>query len=690
MIINDKQKRIIYLLILALGGGLLNCTYDLSQKPQVPVWSILVTLPLVDDSWLLEEMVEDDSSFSFTPEGLMCYTYQESFDPVIFGDKLKLYPIEESISITLDSVSITPPEMPVKKIVLKDLNYPFPEHFNSYIDVEPFNITQTQQALDVPDNFKEINIKSAKLLLDVINGLPIPLGSETDTMKVILLDLKNKKQIGLFKFPGLLQPGDSTTYQIELHDILISNELAFGIQAESPGSEHSVLLDPNAFLEVRPVITDLVVHHAVAQIPDQDIEQTGQIDMENQSHIVAASIQSGQLVCKVTNTTPLGIHGKVSLSQLHVNGQPFVIDVSLGANEVDKLLTWDLADFQILELNGQLNYSIKGELTGSTGALVRIESTQGMSMDIALEELVLNYVKGNIEPTLIELDPIEISLNGDDLGMEFEGDVVFESIDLAINVANSSDIPFLLNAQLSVYDKDNSFVSSYRMPESLISPPQSTIHLTKENGFLDYFNQLFSQCGGLPSRIEMVGQAMLNPYSIEGEIDASDSLSGQITLNLPMSIAAMDLSLTDSTALDINADLREKTDLLSAVQLFAEVRNELPIAIHFYAIIIDSLTHTPLIRLPQTGMITVNAAPAPVNGGAESKPSTLSCIELALSKSEIANFMKGNKVITFLTVADNAQTSPLYRYCEVAVRCWAEIESTVDMDVISGNVKEGN
>ena len=548
------------------------------ESPQVPELDFTISISVADDITTIQEVAEDRSEFlEITDDGRMALRFSTEFDEKTgkaeVGDRLQVTPQSADFGTQLGLITIPGQDIPDITIPMSSLvpglitGIVIPEvPAVAFADPEPV-------PLDI-EGVTLLVIEEGGLDVTLQNGLPLPLASivlslrdEASNTVVSTLDL------------GSIPAGETRSGSFELDGKSMSGSLSVAV-AGGTAAASNVTVSADAQLVITASLRDLTVSEATALIPEQQFEDSQELDFpDNRILIDTAVISEGGLTLRVTNEIPVIMALVLSLPDLkRPDGSANVFPISgLAFGETQEVMfdlnnnTFSPEDPQKL----RLTYSAS---TVPSGTEVTIRSNSEIRVEAIPEKLAFSLVEGRLNELSVPIPPVEqtvefpegldnIALAATKLTVYLRSAVGFQSaIDLVIDGTNSQGITksIIIQEVFPRGDPDS--------PVSIVISPDS-------EDLTDFLNNLPSQITVTPT--VKIGDGLGTESIAPAHFVQIDSVVFQaparfrIKENTQIQPAPVRQTFTDSTA---RARIRGN-NALREVTVFTKITNGIPLGL---------------------------------------------------------------------------------------------------------------
>lgn len=557
------------LFILLVTILLFGCKHELER----PTWDVEMIVPLVHTKMTINNLLSDTNVNIFeNTDGFINLVYEESLIDMDLDTLIKIDAIADEQIHTLDSASFddvviadtatigeTISEIPLGTIL-------FPDGNTSNIPALPSIASEDTVNIDASEYFETMTLYQGILIISLNNGYP----TDISNVSLTLINATNQNIVATFSFP-LIPSGSIVSDSVSIAgQTLDENLFAILNNMDINASNGPVLIDYSDAIITTITISDIGITEATAIFPEQQLTETLKehtFDL-NGAQITEIGIKEGTVTINVLSTLP---NGKMiyNIPSLTKNGVPFTSgDMIVPQATNTNLTTFDF-DFEgyVLDLTGQegrlLGDTINTIYTESytfidyTGTLEHINHTDSFYSFVEFD-LKTEYAKGYLGKDTIEIEPAENSLNmfNNMNASNFE----VEEVDLKIKIDNyiGADLQIDLIELKGKNDNTNNEVTLFN--NEIIDINRATLSnnalpINKTTSELIIPAEEFISI--LPNRMVSAANIYLNP---NGESNTQDFLypeypvEATISLDIPLSFIAENLSFMDTTEVDLPND----------------------------------------------------------------------------------------------------------------------------------------
>ena len=575
-----KKKSLLVLLV----AFILSCQHEIER----PNWGIDLIIPIAHTKMNINNIISDSSiSVNEDASGFISLVLQEEFLNVNFDTLIKIDAIADEQTHTLDSASF-------EDVVISDtatigetineipgLSFLLPDGTTATIPDIP-NIAQNDTInIDASEYFETMTLYKGNLIVDIKNNFP------TDISNILLklVNASNQTTIADFSFP-LIQSGSNAIDSVFIGGQTIDeNIFAILINMDINASNGTVLIDYSDAIITTINISDIGITEATAIFPEQQLTEKlkeHSFDL-GEAQITEIGIKEGKVKINVLSTLP---NGKMvyNIPSLTKNGIPFTSGDMIVPEATDNEITTFSFDFKgyVLDLTGK-----EGRLGGDTVNTIYTEAYTFIDYTGTVEEinqsdsfysfiefdLTTEYAKGYIGQDTINFGP-EI-INTDIFNVIESGDIDLKEASMNININNyiGADAIMRIN-NLSAIKGDTEISamidgSSYDIQRASLTSNNSIIPTnTQINIDADEIIEI------LPNKINTSATFYVNPNGSSSQQDfiyPSQSINGQINLEIPLNLIANNLAIIDTTNMTLPNDEEFEID-----KIFLTINNGFP------------------------------------------------------------------------------------------------------------------
>ena len=668
-----KKKSLLVLLI----AFIFSCQHEIER----PNWDVDLIIPIAHTKMNIDNIISDSSiSVSEDASGFISLVLQEEFLNVNFDTLIKIDAIADEQTHTLDSASF-------EDVVISDtatigetineipgLSFLLPDGTTATIPYIP-NIAQNDTInIDASEYFETMTLYKGNLIVDIKNNFP------TDISNILLklVNASNQTTIADFSFP-LIQSGSNAIDSVFIGGQTIDeNIFAILINMDINASNGSVLIDYSDAIITTINISDIGITEATAIFPEQQLTEKlkeHSFDL-GEAQITEIGIKEGTVKINVLSTLP---NGKMvyNIPSLTKNGIPFTSGDMIVPEATDNELTTFSFDFKgyVLDLTGQEDrlggdtvntiYTEAYTFIDYTGTVEEINQSDSFYSFIEFD-LTTEYAKGYIGQDTINFGP-EI-INTDIFNVIESGDIDLKEASMNININNyiGADAIMRIN-NLSAIKGDTEISamidgSSYDIQRASLTSNNSIIPTnTQINIDADEIIEI------LPNKINTSATFYVNPNGSSSQQDfiyPSQSINGQINLEIPLNLIANNLAIIDTTNMTLPNEEEFEID-----KIFLTINNGFPFDAEIKLILLDENNLIIDTLLQNTSIVSAITDDNNI------------VIENSINSLEIdyTNFESVNKIVTHsnFSTASNNEYIKLYSNYNLEVTLSAKINKKV-------------
>jgi hypothetical protein len=640
--------------------------FEKPSEPVLPTWDVDLTVPILDKTFTLGELVEKDTTYLKVGAGnQIYYSTSEKLDATKIGDNLKISDISTSASTKLGNFEIKNPGTISASIKAYDIFPSLSSNLPPGNYIVPSNapgqtVTTNFTAFD---NFQQVTFDSGIIKVTVNNGLPVPLQFPNGLAIYNSNDLTTPI-LTLFENTTINANSELTT-TVDLAGKTLPANLSLKVTVLSPGSGgQQVYLDVNQmFVTVSASLENLSIASASAKIPSQTepvvISDSFVLEPnEPQPDLInEVNFKSGSMKIKVVNGIDLGLNGSITLYNFvrKSDNTPLQIPLNIGRkNSASNTLTFNLnlADYKLVgNLTNTVDYKVEVRTEDTGNEYRTVSKNDGLSAEITLQNIVIESISGKAKPREISFEEQKIDLAGlKDYREKFKGSIKFDDIQVEINLVKTAQFTFDLNLKIKGVNTRTGKVDSIEIPlaQRRFSGSTHRIVLNKSNSnIVNFINSFASQ--ELPEYLIVSGSVFLNPNYEVGRVSSSDSVYGSVSVSFPASVGISNAVFEDTSEVnELSDESKKEIDKTNYGKLFVEIENGLGVDVRFRAKILG-VTMDSLLSIPKDNDFMINPAPIGSDGFSSGTTRYINVIEL--NRNEIQKFKDMKFVRSFISIA---------------------------------------
>ena len=555
------MKKWIFIVIVVL---LMFLGCSLPQNPGLPTWDTKLSFYVLNDSYDLLELAEEDSSIVLTENAVgdtVLGIYQENLNEQEI-DIGQTEPVFESDTAEIGDIAISDVDPIQGGITFGEFasaaNLDIPGQGVEVPEIVSFSFEDISIELEPVNEIQWVEIMSGGFDLEIINNMIIGLGNY-QVGEYLTLSLVHENDGGVWENviddiileDRNLAPGENYTTSIDLEGIVLYRDMQLLISGGSRGTDgNSVVIVLEDQLETNISFwDDLKASAAEALIAEQTIEDTVGIELDEDYHIYEATLADNpdyQLSIHVENGIDVALHLHVDIPALFLDSEEnyqadYEIPRSSEGGMFDEIL--ELGGARLgdgTELLSDIEIFIVANIDSTDVDDYRqINASDSYLVEAELSELEFEYVRGIIEPQEQESITDEITLDVDYPEVQEGGQFIFvgdSEIRIDLSTGNSQ-IPGDLVIDVRAFNTENEMVQlinieSGEIPQ--IEIPASTSFSIEFNSDVYNINELLSL---LPVLIEFEVQVTAGDGVSELIYHQGDLLTSNIILESTLSLA---------------------------------------------------------------------------------------------------------------------------------------------------------
>ncbi|MBN2681260.1 MAG: hypothetical protein JXR58_02020 [Bacteroidales bacterium] len=607
-----------------------------------PNWDVGILAPLAYGSLTLDDIV-DDSLVSVGANNLVFLSYGSDMYSMKLDSMFVIPDTSIEFTVNLENLDIGEYDFTYRTslgdIALYDLeeNGPGSNLYTTIMNAHNFGIPATidpvdQQvfndiAIDASEYFESVEIESGYMDIIMNNQMPMAITNLT-------FELRNADD-GTVVFQDvfdIIPPNSELTRTSSLEGITLEGNLVGVITLESPGTPGDVIIDTAMSLTASIVIRDLVILSATAVFPNQDLIDMGEqavIDPGNGVQLSEVLVREGKINIDIYNTIQQPMHFNLKLFSALLGGIPLEITGDVPAGTVSGAghfsVEKDVSDYYINfrgvgsleaamgDLNGNgiidsdtinsLYYEITGGID-STGNMITLTQDDSLYLNLSFSNIIPEYGKGFLGyhiaeesgiidfEVLNEIDGAELSLENVLLSLQIKNQIGVEG---AVFINELTSINSRTGASVSLSGPIMSEPLYISKPTDPLSPYTDVIPANSSWLLSNSNSNIQELISNLPDKLSYNLRVETN-YNIAQPIPGSgtdfvyygDEISASISLEVPLSLKASNLTLSDTVAIDLSS--AEIEDVLGG-NLILITDNYFPFQAELQMFIMDTLNN---------------------------------------------------------------------------------------------------
>lgn len=627
------------------------------QKPLSPVapnWDVQFSVPLVDTTRTVMEIVEKDTSlWQRNPvTNLIYYNFREFIGTDTVGDRMKMFPDNMRFKVTIGALRISDFQSQQNIQVLPDTTYP---------GIPPMTVSAPRVQTGSGGAFQSLTFETGTAQLTITNNLPI----EISFPNPILVTDGTGETVASFLIPGSIAPnGGSASDSSDLAGRSVDSTIRVSsaptldsITISTPGSPTPVTIDSTNRLRVEVRFTNITVSSARANIPPQRVfsRDSARFVADDSTLVDSAFFKSGTFSIEMKNWLDLTVTARLRLPNLQYISDSRVFDSSVVLQPQDSILIpINIAQFKAASLTGSPTnlfwYTAQlDSVHGSPGTVSRYDSMTAVV--IPGTELIVKSARIVIEPIPLNVDTT-YKLRLGSLPTNFSLDSLFLPQAAFLMDSLLTPVEARIDTPLFAQVRDSAAMINvdtvrYRGAPLVFQPPVSQGRLrvdSSNSNIIQVMSQFVAQQQGgarLPDSVHVKGSATLNPvYDLTPRTIADVTrIKGRFDVEFPLNIGMRNGIYADSANLAGKIGIEQSDiDRFQRGSLTIEVGNSLPASLKLdLSLRKDSVTVT---QLPLVITDSILVAAAGVGADGFSNQTARRLISLNLSRQDIINLVE--------------------------------------------------
>jgi len=366
----------------------------------------------------------------------------------------------------------------------------------------------------------------------------------------------------------------------------------------------SYTYDLNNSIDVAINLSGLTFDEVTGYISQEDIVEEDVIELDNDTKVETALIDSGHIQLIIQNFIGLEADVLFSIAELSFNGSSLESSFEIASITEPQLQTIDLSGYSLnLDVaNQQVNYT--SALTIDSEELLTLTLNDSIAIDVLIDTLWFSSVTGIIDTVEVTIDTVEqeISALPDDMdGFEFT------NVEISIDFESDISIPVFLDltmeASNSTGEMETSSIANWNITDS------SSVIIPNANELINI----------QPDMIVAYGSARVGGDGTSGTVTTDQTIAGLLSVVAPLELEiGPDAEITTDPELTTEADAGETIPgEIEEIKVFIRYDNEFEFGtavtvlmsqdtLHFDDGTADVLVDTLLIPAGETGLDSLN------------------------------------------------------------------------------------
>jgi len=589
------SKLALSLVVVIVFLSLIQCTV---KKPEAPSWTTQFTVPLVNRTYDMAEIVDkiDQEGIGFDGDSNIIYSLTRDIDTVMLdSDELTTPNLSYSVTEQLGEVSINPPTLSPITVDLSAISG-LAAFIPGTVPAMSFNVNNP---LPTINTFTTLTITSGRAYAVVSNYL----GFDLTTVNIELFDAVNNQVVGSQSIVGGLADGATDSAMFALSGRTISNDLVVRIVAYTPGA--AVLSASGKYLlTVLRFDGNLTVASATAEIPELSRSFSENITLGETDPVYRATLSNGSLNLTITNGTNLEAVLDISFPDLNDGGLPFTVQRTVTANS-SQVVNFDLAGYELTPSDStapqDITIDVIATVAGTAPGQVTVSQSDEFSVTASLTGLEFGSVTGLFSTVESTIDPIDEVIDVPD-GFD---QITLSSAVVTLEIENAVELPGAIDITLLGNNGKSLIISGNIAAATAGGPVVSAII---DSTIADFLSPV-------PSLITISGTGTFGDGITEGTISADDYIYAQVHILAPLEVIIDSAIIeADVEAEDIDQeDIDAITDHVIEARFLYNIVNHLPLGANISIFLSgDSAT---VYDSPQLLLDDIFVTAAPVTAG---------------------------------------------------------------------------
>ncbi|CUS78462.1 hypothetical protein JGI7_01052 [Candidatus Kryptonium thompsonii] len=673
--------------------------FEKPSEPVLPTWDVDLTVPILEKTFTLGELVEKDTTyFKIGSNNQIYYSTTSELEATTVGDNLKISDISTSAQTQLGNFEIKNPGTITASIKVYEIFPALSSNIPPGNYIIPSNAPGQTVSVNFTafESFQSVKFDNGILRITATNGLPVPL-IFPDGLKIYAQDDPSKTPIVALFVGDTLNPNSTKTAEANLAGKTLPAALGLTATIFSPGSGgQAVYLDVNQmFLTVSASLENLSIAEATARIPTQTepvvIDSSFTLEPnEPQPNLINEIVfKSGQMRIEIVNNIDLGLNGSLTLYNFRkkTDNSPLQISLNIGRKNSTNnrvIQNIDLANYKLVgNLSNQISYRVEVRTEDTGDEFRTVTKNDGFSAGISLSNLVIESISGKVKPTEINFEEQRISLGGlKDYREKFKGSLRLDDIQVELNLVKTAQFTFDMNLKVKAKSIKTGKVDSLEIPiaQRRFSGTSHRIVLNKSNSnIVNFINSFTSGDGEFPDSLLITGFVFLNPNYELGQVSSSDSIYGSVTISFPASFGISNAEFRDTSEVEeLSEDTKKEIDKMNYGKLFVEIENGLGVELRFRATLFGFVMDS-LVSIPRANDFLITSAPVDNNGFSVGASKSINVIELERNEIQKLKNMKFIRSFISLNTAESGKIVKFRTTDSIKVKIYGTLNYKVEI-----------
>ena len=280
---------------------------SLKIPSEEPTWVVSFDFPIANENITMEEILDDSllTTISSGENGEpVLYAFQDTItiERQTFDDTIGFDPIKEFFSSELDTIVLENIEPSKTEAYRLDEIYPSISGLSGNNIIPSFTLSPISRNFTF-DNFKSADFSSGLMSLTIQNDMIIPLGYP---LNIDLEDMNGNTLVySAATWDEEIASNSSSSKTLNLSGISLTGGIKIVVTGSSPGSNGSaVFVDDESrsssfTIEISAEGPEVV--SAIAKVPEQKIDNMGDIQIDSEDKVERAKIDKGIITIGIKN-----------------------------------------------------------------------------------------------------------------------------------------------------------------------------------------------------------------------------------------------------------------------------------------------------------------------------------------------------------------------------------------------------
>lgn len=545
-------------------------------NPIAPSWDMDLNIPLINKTYSIQEFLDESDEMKADSLNNVYFEFEEQLDTLTAEDQLHVEEVKEVFTQEIGNFSISSPGAENVTVEFRDI-FDQADAMNGQSTVVPsFPIAPITKQLPQYERFDWIEISQGAIDISIENNLPIALGLP------LTVELKNSETgeiITSAVYNQVIQPGMSSTEQLDLQGKRITSKMEVVISGSSPGSDGQVIvIDADAAFKVQAAVTDLSVASASALVDAQRVSQEDHVVIEDSVIISHSIVRSGSF--KLHFAGDFSIETQVLLSIpgfKSPNGETYIDSVIVPPNGSSELFV-NLTGYSFSsdgdDFGSQtLKFSWIIKTLHDPNVPIEFYSTDKLTASITLSELYFSEITGRFASKWIDVPDQTFAI---DLVDNLDS-LAFQNAILQLTLFSQIELPVTTDLHITGENNNGDQVEVV-IQEILSGGPNGDV--VPNDIYLDRTNSnILELINLIPSKIHVTGRVLVGDPMQSGTLRETDAVNGNVIFNAPLAfmLPAQNYD-SDVSDLEIDQDIKDELDSkLNHGSIAVHINSHLPI-----------------------------------------------------------------------------------------------------------------